>query len=370
MRRLERQPRGKVGIRRDLRVERLARRLENGSEAAELVGNDDNGGDDENINHRVFDERDHGRRAQAALVGEERENDERDGDRRMRHDPLAGEAERQNDLLEADELQRDIRHRRQDAGRRDRKLQSFVAVAAKHEIGGGDVAMFLRDRPQARQRQVQERIDNDRIGHGEEAEGANGEDERGNRDDRVGGVEIAPEQEPGDPTAEAPASKAPFVDVAEIGGLPTRRDEAEHRHQAEKEHEDGGGDDVEVVEHAQFLPTRSAARIARAEIGIRTSWNQKKNGMSKRDGRNRIVERDPERQNTGDKQKEELHCSPRIGEQAMHLADDVMSSVRLSKFVSPVERRLCFELRGALPADAHPRAIAFALVIIVVTSSP
>ncbi len=133
---------------------------------------------------------------------------------------------------------------------RDRKLQSLVAVAAEHKIGGRDVAVLLRDRPQPRQRQVQERIDDDRVGHGEEPVGANGEDDGGNRDDRIGGVEIAPEQEPGDPAAKAPAAKTPFVDVAEIGRLPVRRDEAEHRHQAEKEHEDGGGDDVEMVEHA------------------------------------------------------------------------------------------------------------------------
>ena len=109
---------------------------------------------------------------------------------------------------------------------------------------------MLRDRPQPRQRQIEERINDDRIGDGEEAVRANRENDRGNRDDRIGGIEIAPEQEPGDPAAEAPASKAPFVDVAEIGRLPTRREEAEHRHEAEKEHEDGGGDDVEVVEHA------------------------------------------------------------------------------------------------------------------------
>ena len=124
-----------------------------------------------------------------------------------------------------------------------------MVVAAKHKIGGRDVAMFLRDRPQPRQRQVQERIDDDRIGHGKEPEGANGEDNRGNRDDRVGGIEIAAEQEPGDPTAKTPTSEAPFVDVAEIGRLPARRDEAERRHQAKEEYEDGGRDDVEVVEH-------------------------------------------------------------------------------------------------------------------------
>ena len=99
-------------------------------------------------------------------------------------------------------------------------------------------------------RQIQERINDNRIGDGEEPVGANRENDRGNRNDRIGGIEIAPQEEPGDPTAEAPASKAPFVNMAEIGRLPTRREEAERRHEAEKEHKDGGGDDVEVVEHA------------------------------------------------------------------------------------------------------------------------
>jgi hypothetical protein len=255
-----------------------------GSEAAELDGDDDNGGDDENINHRVLDEGDHRRRAQSALVGEEGENDEREGDRRVRHDPLTREAERQNDLFEADELERNVRHRRQNARRRNRKLQTLVAISAEHKIGRCDVAMFLRDRPQARQGQVQERIDDDRIGHGEETKRANGEDDRRNRDHGIGGIEVAPKQEPGDPAAKSAAAKSPFVDVVEIGRLPTRCEEAHDRHQAKKEYEDSGGDDVQVVEHAQFLPTRSAARIARAEIGTRTSWNQKKKGMPKRAG--------------------------------------------------------------------------------------
>ncbi len=247
---MQRQPGCELGIGRDPGVERLARGLEDGAEAAKLVGNDDNSRDDKNINHRVLDERDHSRGAQAALVGEERQYDERDGDRRMRHDPLAREAERGNDLLEADELERDIGHRRQDAGRRDCKLQSLMAIAAKHKVGGGHVAMLVRDRPEPGQRQVQERIDDDRVGHREEPEGADGEDDRGNRDDRIGGVEIASEQEPGDPAAEAAASEAPFADVSEIARLPARRDKAEHRHEGEKEYEYRGRDDVEMLEHA------------------------------------------------------------------------------------------------------------------------
>ena len=228
----------------------------------------------------------------------------------MRHDPLAGKAEGDNDLLKADQLERDIGHRRQDAGRRNRKLQPFVAIAAKHKIGGGDVAVFVRDRPQARQRQVEERIDDDRVGHGEEPEGANGEDDRRNRDDRVGGVEIAPEQEPGYPTAKAPASKAPFVDVSEIGGFPTRRDKAKHRHQAKKEDEDSGGDEVEVVEHRLVLTDPIRGKNCERRERNEDQLEPEKERDTEKDRRNRVVERDPERQNTRESKRKSCIIPP------------------------------------------------------------
>ena len=246
---MEGEARRELRICRDPGVKRPPGGVENGAEAAELVGNDDDRRDDENVDHRVLDERDHRRRAQAALVSEERQYHERDGDRRVRHDPLAGEAQRKDDFLQADKLQRDVGHRRQDPGQRDRELQSLVPVAAEDKIAGGHVSMFFRHRPQPRQRQIQEWIDDNGVRDREEPIGANGEDHCGNRDDRVGGVKIAAEQEPGDPAAEASAAKTPFGDVIEIGRLPARRNEAEHRHQPKKEYEHGRRNDVEMVEH-------------------------------------------------------------------------------------------------------------------------
>ena len=109
--------------------------------------------------------------------------------------------------------------------------------------------MFFRHRPQPRQRQIQERIDDYGVWHREETVGSDGEDHRGNRYDRIGGVKVAAEQEPSDPAAKASAAKTPFVDVTEISRLPARCNEAEHRHQAKKEYENGRRDDVEMVEH-------------------------------------------------------------------------------------------------------------------------
>jgi hypothetical protein len=37
--------------------------------------------------------------------------------------------------------------------------------------------------------------------------------------------------------------------MVKIGRLPARSNETEDRHQAKKEHENGGRDDVEMVEH-------------------------------------------------------------------------------------------------------------------------
>ena len=55
---------------------------------------------------------------------------------------------RRNHHLHADELKRDIGHRRDDAGDGDRQRQRAVSEAAAHEIGSGDVALCFGDRPQ------------------------------------------------------------------------------------------------------------------------------------------------------------------------------------------------------------------------------
>jgi hypothetical protein len=81
---------------------------------------------DEHVDERVLDERDRGRRAQPGDVREDREHHEGDEQRQVldvrvggaRADPHDGEHR-----LDADELQRDVRHQREDAGEGHRERQ-------------------------------------------------------------------------------------------------------------------------------------------------------------------------------------------------------------------------------------------------------
>ena len=117
------------------------------------------------------------------------------------------------------------------------KRQPAVAEAAAHEIARRDVAVLVAHVPEAREHQEQERIDDDRVGHGEERHGAGAERQRRHGDEGVGGVEIAADQEPGDDGAEAPAAEPPLVQLIQIalaparGGKPQPGDEAEQQHE-------------------------------------------------------------------------------------------------------------------------------------------
>ena len=93
----------------------------------------------------------------------------------------------------------------------------------------GDVAVLVRDRPEPREHEEQDRIDHDRVRHGEEADRAGAEQQRRHGDEGVGGVEVAADQEPGDDGAEAAAAQAPFVQQVEVALAPVRGDEAEDR---------------------------------------------------------------------------------------------------------------------------------------------
>ena len=62
------------------------------------------------------------------------------------------DAHRLEHRLDADQLQRDVGHRRDDAGDRDQQRQRRRAVAAADEVGRRDVAVPCDDRPQPRQR--------------------------------------------------------------------------------------------------------------------------------------------------------------------------------------------------------------------------
>ena len=109
--------------------------------------------------------------------------------------------------------------------------------------------MFVTNRPQPRQCHIQEWIDDYSIGNREESVSADGEDNRRNRDDGVGGVKISAQEEPRDPWTEPSPSKAPFMDMSEISGFPTRGGKAKNGHQRKKEQENAGGHDIEMGEH-------------------------------------------------------------------------------------------------------------------------
>ena len=132
--------------------------------------------------------------------------------------------------LNADELERDVRHRREDAGDGDGEGERGAVEATADEIGGGDVAVFVRHAPKARHEDEDERVRDGGVRHREEAESALSEDERRHGDERVRRVEIAPSKKPGDDRSEAPAAEPPFVKRVEVGAAPARRDESQHGH--------------------------------------------------------------------------------------------------------------------------------------------
>ena len=135
--------------------------------------------------------------------------------------------------------------------------------AVAHEVRRRHVAALARDRPEPRKDQIEERIDKDRVGDGEEAHGAGAEHERRHGDERVGGIEVAAEQEPGDDRAEAPTAEAPFMQLVEIGFAPMRRDEAEPAHEQEQDDEDDGGRDVQIHSTSPVAPGSTLASPAR-----------------------------------------------------------------------------------------------------------
>ena len=159
---------GRVGAGDRQQQLRRRHRREDLAEAAELDRNHDDGGERRDVDQDVLDDGDRGRRAQAARIGEGGEDDEGDDQRQIGHEAGAGNAQRADHDLHADELQRDIGHGRDDAGDRDRQRQPAIAEAAAHEIAGGDVAVLVADMPEPREHQEQDRIDQDRVGHREE----------------------------------------------------------------------------------------------------------------------------------------------------------------------------------------------------------
>ena len=198
--------------------------------AAEFCRDDDHRRQHGDIDQQVFHHRDHRGRAQAAGIGvggEDRKGDEK---RRFAANAKAGDHH-----FHADKLQRDVGHGGKNAGCRHRQRQCAVAETAAHEIGRGDVAPGARHRPQPGIDREQNRIDQNGVGHGEEAHRARAEHQCRHRNEGVGGIEIAAQQEPGDDGAETPPAKAPLMQLGKIALPPARGDEAQHGHGHEQD---------------------------------------------------------------------------------------------------------------------------------------
>ena len=205
---------------------------------------------DHDVDQGVLDERDQRRRAQTGRVRVRGEHGERDDQRQVAHERVARTAQshRVEHGLDADELQRDVGHRRDDAGDRDGEREAAAVVASADEVGRRDVAATLRDRPQARQEDEDDRVGDDRVRHGEEPGHRAGRVHRGrHRDERVGRVEVTAQQEPGDDRAEAAAAEPPLVQaVHRLGPPPAHGDEAAHRDDDEEEQDDAELDAVDA----------------------------------------------------------------------------------------------------------------------------
>ena len=186
--------------------------------------------------------------------------------------------------LDADQLQRDVGHRRDEPGDRDGEGEAARVVAAPDEVGRRDVAVPVADRPQPRHEDEDDRVEDDRVGHREEpGDRAHREHRRRHRDEGVRRVEVTAEQEPGHPGAELAAAQAPLVEGVEgVALLEPGGHEAEHRDDREQQDQDGERDPVDVrarcegdhrpassspgrVADAAACPGGAGARLARRE---------------------------------------------------------------------------------------------------------
>ena len=111
---------------------------------------DDDGCDHGDVDQQVLDDGDHRRRAQSGRIGEGGQDDEGDDQRQVAAEAAGLDAHCADHDLDADKLQRDVWHGREDAGERDRQREPSVAEPPAHEVGRGDVAVLVRDRPEAR----------------------------------------------------------------------------------------------------------------------------------------------------------------------------------------------------------------------------
>ena len=182
--------------------------------------------------------------------------------------------------FDTDQLQRDVRHRRDNAGHGDRQRQHAAAIASRDEVGRCHVTLTFGDAPQFREHDEREWIDQDRVRQREETRCARTEHQRRHGDEGVSGVQIAAQQEPRDDGAEAPAAEAPLFQMGEVALAPVSRDKAENGDADKKQDKDEccGGVHYRAppcelpVERVLVLKYTSAVMIAL--INTHSSWYQ------------------------------------------------------------------------------------------------
>ena len=216
--------------------------------------------EDHDVDQGVLHERDQRGRPQARGVGVGREHGERDEQRQVADEPVGvvgAEAHHLEDHLDADQLERDVRHRGEDAGERHDERERPAVVAALHEVRRRDVAVPVGHRPQPGQEQEDQWVDDDRVRHREESDRASGVQQRGHRDKRVRRVEVAADQEPRNEGAEAAAAESPLVEAVEgLRAAPAGGHEAEHGDEQEEEQEDAESNGADVTHRG--APSRAA----------------------------------------------------------------------------------------------------------------
>ena len=140
-----------------------------------------------------------------------------------------------------EQLQRDVRHRRQQPGQGDREGERMGAPASARVVGDGDESVFGRDRPQLGQHPEREGVDDDRVGKGEEADCPGPVDQSRDGREGVGRVDRAAQQQPDREGAVPPVGQRPRLERRDpvVAARPTRREREEggapeHGHEAEE----------------------------------------------------------------------------------------------------------------------------------------
>src|SRR5581483_3982158 len=150
------------------------------------------------------------------------------------------------------ELQRDVRHQREDAGRGDREAEEARTEPRRDEVGRRYETVPMADGPEAWHEDEDDRPHQDRVG---DREPAGHRPKRVHRardgDERVRRVQVAAEQEPGDETAEGASAEAPLVEAVQpLGAAPANRREADDGDEHKKDGKDREGDRVELHGHS------------------------------------------------------------------------------------------------------------------------